>query len=194
MTEDQRITSHMPILFELLSNFKIENVLEFGSGFASTGVFCDKCNSVFTIEMQSSEWYDKVTEKYKKYLDDDILILKYIKTESDNDGSDSINIIPKNKKFDLIFVDGARDSRWNVAQYSHDNNLSDIIICHDSEEVCYMYDKIKINEDWERIDLKFYKVWTTVFTNRKDVIKFLNDMDGSIIIKYKNIIDFTKLS
>lgn len=184
----QKITSHLPVLIELIFNFKIDDVLEFGSGFASTGLFCKECNRVFTIEMQNEDWYFNVKKKYKSYLKDK-LTLEYIPTEPNDDGTEAIDIIPTNKKYDMIFVDGARDSRWNIIQYSHDNNLSDIIVCHDSEELCYKYDQVKINKEWKRIDIKIYEVWTTVFTNKKDIIKFLNDMDYvKLKKKYKNII------
>lgn len=177
--------THYPILAELLDKFNLEHVLEFGTGFFSTGIFVEKAKKVVSIEMQYVDWYDKVKEKYSKYVDSGVLSIECIIEDS---GLQSIQHISSNydKPFDMVFVDGAGGSRFNCANYA--KSMTDLIICHDTEYHGYHWDRIVVDGDWVWIDVKIYGTWTSVMTTRKDIIDFVSSFDSeSIIRKYDGV-------
>ena len=52
--------THKPLINAIIGALNINSVFEFGCGFGSTPNFLEKCKEVFSIEMQSEEWYEKV--------------------------------------------------------------------------------------------------------------------------------------
>lgn len=60
------ISTHLPVLRELLSNRNIKSVFEFGSGTHSTQLFADNCSNVITCDI-IEDWYNTVTDTFKTY-------------------------------------------------------------------------------------------------------------------------------
>ena len=178
--------THYPVLAELINKFKIQNVLEFGAGNYSTGLFVENCSKVLSIEMQNIEWFEKVKEKFIDNIDSGLLTIKCI---LDYDGLSSIeylNTIPNNK-FDMVFIDGAGESRYNCANYA--KSITDIIVCHDTEYPGYHWENIIIDGSWIWIDIKIYDTWTSVMTKNKKVIKYIKSFNYETLKeKYKDII------
>ena len=167
--------THYPVLSEILKKFKMKNVLEFGTGFFSTGLFVKKCKSVLSIEMQYVDWFDKVKEKYFEEIESGILSIKCIVGDS---GVDAIKYLEDNhsdQKFDMVFVDGAGGSRYNCANYA--KTITDTIICHDTEYPGYGWENIVVDGEWVWLDVKIYDTWTSVMTKRKDIIDYINTFD-----------------
>ncbi|HSV26732.1 MAG TPA: hypothetical protein VLH60_02465, partial [Sedimentisphaerales bacterium] len=52
-------SSHLRVFEQLLSSFKINDVLEFGMGKYSTPFLTDRCGHLVSVEQESREWYDK---------------------------------------------------------------------------------------------------------------------------------------
>ena len=178
--------THYPVLAELIENFDIKDVAEFGTGFFSTGLFTEKCDSVLSIEMQYRDWFEKVKEKYSDSIDSGVLDIQCIIEDS---GLESIEFIktefPK-RKYDLVFVDGAGGSRPNCANFA--KGVTDIIVCHDTEYPGYGWSDILVNGKWKWLDIKMYGTWTSVMTKRKDVIDFVENMNyDELVSKYSNV-------
>ncbi len=167
--------THYPILSEILNKFPVKNVLEFGTGFFSTGIFVEKCEKVLSIEMQYTDWAEKVKQKYADSISSGVLEVQTIIEDS---GLKTIQHLKNTfgcKRFDMVFVDGAGGSRPNCANYA--KTITDIIICHDTEQPAYGWKNIIVDKDWQWIDVKVYNAWTSVFTRRKDVADFTRSLD-----------------
>lgn len=152
-----RYSTHLPILKELLDTREIKTVFEFGTGFYSTGLFCENCNFVVACEMQSEEWYNKVKDKFKenKNLSLNCMIGPYKAIEHLSD---------IDKKFDLIFVDGHGESRW--AAINEASKFTNLIVSHDTETPSYQWHKINLDQTWIRKDYKDLNPWTTVWIKK----------------------------
>ena len=180
------IASHYPVLSELINKFNIKHVMEFGSGFFSTGLFTEKCDSVIAMEMQNNEWYDKVSDRYKDKIDSGVLDIHCIIEDSGVPAIEYFKNEFPDRKYDMVFVDGAGGSRHNCVEYAKE--LTDIIVCHDTETPEYGWGKID-KTGWVWIDIKVFNSWTSVMTNRQDVVDFVNALDEvDMIFNYKDIV------
>ena len=145
--------SHLQTLRSLIEAHKIRSVFEFGCGLYSTGLFVEKCDTVYACEMQSKEWYSKIKNQF---INSSNLIINYFDEKDDTSTEAkflSIDYLKSlNQKFDLIFVDGHKDSRWlciNIAQ-----DYTNIIVTHDTEDNNnYHWHRVNLNENWNRIDI-----------------------------------------
>lgn len=177
---DSTCSSHMPIQMELINNFTIKNVLEFGVGFYSTKLFLDKCEKVISIEGDSDFWFQKMKTHYSSYtnFEDKYLtsleeVTKFVK---------ELKI-----KIDLIFVDG---DIFRAEETNLSFELSDIIVVHDSQ-YSFFQSKHKKPEDFYQIYFKEFPVyyehqeghsdnpWTTLFTKNKKVYEHFKNMKES---------------
>lgn len=147
MTLDPTAT-HLPVFESLFSKYRIKSVLEFGCGMFSTAMFVKEGCSVTSIEMQNKSWYDKMTSE----LPDTEIILCLGPFEWEE-----LDLKPR---YDLIFVDGHRDSRPECLEWAKDH--TDLIVAHDTEHPYY---------GWDRADMSGFNVtvhkelspWTTVW-------------------------------
>lgn len=140
--------THLPIFDSLFKKYKIKNVLEFGCGMFSTKKFVDEGCTVTSVEMQNKSWFDKVHKELPSV--DLILSLGPYEWEE----------LQFKPRYDLIFVDGHRDSRPECLVWAKDH--TDLIVAHDTEHPAY---------GWGRADMSGFKVtvhkemspWTTVW-------------------------------
>lgn len=155
------IETHLPVLKKLFQITEINTVLEFGTGIHSTPFFIEKCKKVTSIEMQSKSWFDKVSNQFKDPKFRPILKL----------GPYAYKELHLESFYDLIFVDGHGESRWDVTNNSFEK--TNIIVIHDTQEKSYNWNKINKPENWIRKDIKDFSVWTTVLTNNREIIEKL---------------------
>jgi hypothetical protein len=148
------VRSHLPALRWVFSKQKINTVFEFGCGNHSTDLFVTTCNKVESYEMQSEQWYKDILAKYKEKSN---FILKFML------GPDLAieHLKQQTAKYDLIFVDGHGETRWKAVNIAFDK--TDLIVVHDTEEGGYQWWKIEQPQNWTRIEVKIFPVWTTIF-------------------------------
>lgn len=144
-------STHLPILDSLFRQREIASVLEFGCGLFSTRKFVECGCKVTSIEMQSREWFDRVKAALPTV--DLHLALGAMEWKK---------LIPElADRYDMIFVDGHKDSRPDCMTWAKDR--TDLIVAHDTEHPVYQ---------WERADMRGFSVqvfdvvrpWTTVWT------------------------------
>ncbi|MFW5794575.1 MAG: hypothetical protein ACOCV1_03720 [Bacillota bacterium] len=148
--------THKPILQKIITDFNIKSILEFGMGNYSTKMFLEYCNEVVSIEMQDSNWYDVISEKYK----DDKKLTALLKLGEET-FLEYVNNL--NRKFDLVFVDGHGHSRWEQINSCFDK--TSIISAHDTESKIYKWYNVNLPDSWYWIDIKNENPWTSIISN-----------------------------
>jgi len=152
-----RYSTHLPILKQLVKKENIKTVFEFGTGFYSTGLFCKNCDFVVACEMQSEEWYNKVKHKFKEKEN-----LSLHCMVGPNKSIDYL--LNLNRNFDLIFVDGHGDTRWQAINEA--SKFTKLIVSHDTETPSYQWHRINLDNSWIRKDYKDLDPWTTVWSKK----------------------------
>lgn len=133
---------------------EIATVLEFGTGNYSTGLMIENSEKCISIEMQSAVWYEKMvgrfsgSKNWERHLS--IGPMKWM-------GIDLPDTI------DLGFVDGHGESRPECINYLMAKGCP-IIICHDTEEPGYGWDRVKHDKAYRQIVFKKHDNWTTLWT------------------------------
>jgi hypothetical protein len=158
--------THLPVLNFLRENLpSINKVFEFGCGYNSTPLFLQICDHLTMVEMQSEEWYDKISKEFKRdYRNWDAILAL---------GPDKGIEIFKGLKhdFDIVFVDGHGDTRWKCVNEAF--KKSSVIVAHDFETSSYQWYRIEKPDNWV---LKINKKgkgdprlspWTAVFYNQE---------------------------
>lgn len=130
------IGTHAPVLIGLGRLFKVQSVLELGTGLISTPLFLDKKNFNHLTRLVSYEnnlgWYQYVKKKNKQQKKWD---LKFVK------GSISENIIEESvNDYDVVFVDDSNRSidRRNTIKKALEIKTKFLII-HDFENPYYYF-------------------------------------------------------
>ena len=153
--------SHLPTLRYLIEHYNIKSVFEFGCGLYSTNLFVDCCTEVYSCEMQSNNWYEKIK---KQFIHKHNLTINFY-DEQDNPNVDAqflaINYFKSlNKFFDLVFVDGHKDSRWLCINECQ--KYTNIIVTHDTEDnQNYHWDRINLEDCWQKHIITDDHPWTT---------------------------------
>jgi len=161
--------SHVEVLNDIVNTFKTKNVLEFGCGDHSTTELVNNplTTHVTSIEMNNLSWFERVGQRFKdnsKYK----ILLKLGTVEGVEWMKENTN------KYDLIFMDGHGDARIEVINAAVKN--TDLILAHDTEAPSYRWHLVnKQLPGWCWIDIKTYYPWTSVFTNRQDVIDYVRN-------------------
>jgi predicted O-methyltransferase YrrM len=157
MIKMDRYSTHLGILKQLFGTMDIKTVFEFGTGFYSTGLFCENCNFVVACEMQSEEWYNKVKDRFEEK--ENLSLQCMIGPNKSIEYLSSLN-----RNFDLIFVDGHGDSRWHAINEA--SRFTKLIVSHDTETSSYQWHKINLDSSWTRKDYKDLDPWTTVWVKK----------------------------
>lgn len=127
--------SHKKVLETLLNHFDIHSVLEFGSGYWSTGLFVKYDCDVTALEQGSQEWIDKVRERYGWYKHLEVI-----------DSVGKLILPPEDAKYDMIFVDGETKFRVPCMEYAFKHSF--VVVAHDYENPIYEWDKVEVPEGW----------------------------------------------
>jgi predicted O-methyltransferase YrrM len=153
----------------------IETVFEYGCGFGSTKYFCENAKQVVAVEMQSKEWFVKVTSLSEAH-DNLELVWRY--------GMEGVFEILEPKhvsfsknltgRFDMVFVDGHGDTRPECINLVGSRNLSDIIISHDTEEKGYRWNIVDLPHGYHSYTMKKFNNFTTIWTKDLELIEYLN--------------------
>lgn len=154
-------STHLSTLNFLIDEYNVRSVFEFGCGLYSTKLFIEKCDTVYSCEMQSKEWYEKIK---REFINSNNLCLRYfneIDNGNINANFDAINYFKSlNTKFDMVFVDGHKDSRWQCINEAR--NYTNIIVTHDTEDrKNYHWNRINLDNSWKRTDIKNMVPFTT---------------------------------
>ena len=150
-------STHIPILEELFKANNIKTVFEFGTGLYSTKLFSENCDSVISCEMQSEEWFDKVSENFSNYNNVSIECLIGPTGAIDH-------LSQLNKRFDMIFVDGHGATRWHAINVA--SEFTDLIVSHDTETPSYNWHLINLEGTWIRTDHRGHVPWTSVWRKK----------------------------
>lgn len=161
-------SNHLVLINSIFKKTEIKSVFEYGCGFGSTPYFCKNAESVIALEMQSEEWFLRVRNDLRKKHKNLEIHCKI--------GGENWDFIEKiNETFDFVFVDGHGDSRPDCINLCFRKNIP-IIVSHDTEESGYKWERVNKPAGYESYTLKMFKNYTTVWTNKMDLLKkIIND-------------------
>ena len=147
--------THKPLINAIIGALNINSVFEFGCGFGSTPNFLEKCKEVFSIEMQSEEWYEKVKslERENKHFTLECLIGPHFAID---------RLKSLGRDFDLIFVDGHGQSRPQCINQSF-QLAKRAVVTHDTETPEYGWENIDMPKSWTMLDYKTLNPWISAF-------------------------------
>jgi len=155
--------SHLPLLEEIFKLKKINNVIEFGCGDFSTPFFIQNCSSVTSIEMQTDEWFHKMSNQFKNSPNWKGFL---------SIGPHEFTRLNIYKKVDLCFVDGHGDSRPDVINFMQ--IYSDIFVAHDTETFTYYWGRINFFKTMYSFQYKKFSPCTTVWSSDPLLIEELS--------------------
>ena len=163
--EIDNYASHLPIFEKVFATFEIKRALEFGLGKFSTPFFVDHSDLVFSVEQESKEWYEKIKNQIDSakwhpiFQPDPQVVFEQF------DAHD--------QTFDLVFSDGAAQTRCLVANLAMIRNVP-VVILHDAEKVWYYrWNLLNIPANYSRFNFRYQKGFnkvTTVLTNSNQSI------------------------
>jgi predicted O-methyltransferase YrrM len=132
-----KFNSFVDLLIKYLKQIRPTTILEWGPGLSTALMLKYAPNAHITSLEDNGEWFGKYVTKFSKYKN---LNLMYVKGENYYLLPESI----RNRKFDLVFVDGVDDLRVSCLLTTL-NHLSDggVVLLHDSERPKYQ-EAIKI--------------------------------------------------
>lgn len=133
--------SHLPLFEMLFKAFKIEVILEYGMGDYSTLSFLKNGKTVHSIEMQEKQWFDKMIST----INEPEINPDWIPTLALQ--SDAWREVYTDNQFDLVFVDGALESRPHCVNFWF--NKCKIIVAHDFNKSCYHWEKIQKPDNYQ---------------------------------------------
>ncbi|MCP4607606.1 MAG: hypothetical protein GY845_02665 [Planctomycetes bacterium] len=147
--EFDNYASHLPIFEAVFATFEIKKVLEFGLGKFSSPFFADHAEVVVSVEQESKEWYEEMKAQINSanwnpvFQPDPQVVF---------DQFDA-----KNQKADLVFSDGAAQTRTLVANLAMERNVP-VVILHDAEKVWhYQWNLLRIPANYARFNFRHRK-------------------------------------
>ena len=185
---NQTCASHAPILLEFLNTFKPKKVLEFGSGYFSTGLLLRHCSNLTSIEIQNFEWYQFLKEKLVNKSWDYSIVKDYQK---------AIDKISDSNRYRLIFVDSYPEKpRVSLVNFSFKHSTN--VLVHDTQLYWtkgiekpekfkqFIFKLFPVKYKFKRKDAFEHRPWTTLFTSDKKVIEhFQKVKELDLYNKYK---------
>jgi hypothetical protein len=139
-------SSHLLVFEKLLASFPVNNALEFGMGKYSTPFLAQRCKSLVSVEQESKEWYDKITTEVRSLNWEPVF---------ECDPSIVFDHFDKlGRKFDLIFSDGASQTRCLIANLAMRRSVP-FIVLHDAEKIWYYrWNMLDIPESYYRFNFR----------------------------------------
>lgn len=166
MKIDPKCSTHLPVLKDIFDFRPIKSVFEFGCGLYSTKFFVDNAEQVYSVEMQSKRWFDKIKSEIAspKLSLSCFLDVKEVLQHFED----------LNRNFDMVFVDGIEREQC----INQSSQRSSIIVRHDVGGWFYRrYIKnLKISSDYKFIVYKKMKPYTGVFTSNNDLYDHLSNL------------------
>jgi hypothetical protein len=168
--EFDNYSSHLLVFEQIFKTFDVENVLEFGPGKYSTSFFVKHCKSVVSIEQESMEWHNKLKSEISSpnwsiiFQRDPRVIFGQFDAAG--------------RRFDLVFSDGAQQSRCLAANIAMERNVP-LVVLHDAEKIWYYkWNLLDIPANYRRFDFRHQKgvrKVTTLLANRQtDIVEKWN--------------------
>ena len=165
--EFDNYSSHLLVFEKIFETFEVGNVLEFGPGKYSTPFFIKRCKSVVSVEQESREWYEKLKSEINSpnwnfiFQQNPQVIFGQFDTAGE--------------RFDLVFSDGAHQTRHLAANMAMERNVP-LVVLHDVEKIWYYkWHLLDIPANYLRFDFRHQKgakKVTTVLSNKLvDVIE-----------------------
>jgi len=146
--------THLEMLKIIFRAFDINSVVEFGMGNFSTLYFLFKGCSVVSIEMQDSDWYDKMKEKINSTSWSPL----YIKSPGD------IYQINYPERIDFAFIDGHQDNRPECINLMF--GRAPLIAAHDYEYPGYGWERIEKPTDYRQLIFDNNGLKTILFASK----------------------------
>ncbi len=171
--EPNNYASHLPIFEKVFSTFEIKKVLEFGLGMFSTPFLVKHAELVVSVEQESKEWYEKMKAQVNSanwhpvFQPDPQLVFEQFDANE--------------KKFDLVFSDGAAQTRCLTANKAMERNVP-VVVLHDAEKIWhYRWNLLSIPSNYARFNFRHReganKV-TTILVNANQSILEQWDIPG----------------
>ncbi len=164
--------SHLYVFEKIFTTFNIKNVLEFGLGRHSTMYFAKHAQLVVSVEQESRDWYDKMVAQIKSP--------NWLPVFQADAGAVFQCFDKKNLAFELVFSDGAAQTRCSVANMAMQRNVP-VVVLHDAEKVWYyQWNLLRIPVNYRRFDFRCKRSAgkvTTVLTNHNDDLVDCWDVD-----------------
>ncbi|MHC4535059.1 MAG: hypothetical protein ACYS6K_14015 [Planctomycetota bacterium] len=147
--EFDNYASHLPIFEQVFAAFEINKVLEFGLGKFSTPFFVNNAEFVVSVEQESKEWYEEIKARINSpnwnpvFQPDPKVVFEQFDAN--------------NQKPDLVFSDGAAESRCLVANLAMERNVP-VVVLHDAEKVWhYQWNLLCIPANYARFNFRHQK-------------------------------------
>ena len=167
--EFDNYSSHLLVFDKIFAGFEIKKVLEFGMGRYSTTFFVEHCESVTSVEQESQQWYETMKAEinspnwYHFFQSDPRLLFEHFDAA--------------NEKFDLVFSDGAAQTRSLVANLAMERNVPWVVL-HDAEKIWYYrWNLLNIPSNYTRFNFRHregcQKVTTILANNHAPVLEHL---------------------
>jgi hypothetical protein len=143
---------------------KFSNSVEFGMGDFSTSFLIENSDKCTSIEMQSSEWYTKMVDKFgknEKWTPYSMMgPMEFLKIQYD-------------QPIDFAFVDGHGDSRPECINFMMEKKCP-IIMSHDTEAETYGWKRV-LKNDYKKLDFTKHENWTSLWTLDKELYDYMCD-------------------
>ncbi|MFZ2146300.1 MAG: hypothetical protein WAV28_03695 [Sedimentisphaerales bacterium] len=157
--------SHLRVFEKVFATFETKKVLEFGLGQFSTPFFVNHAEVVVSVEQESKEWYERIKDRIDSGNWHPIFQLDPRVVFEQFDAN--------NQHFDLVFSDGAAETRCLVANLAMERNVP-MVILHDTEKVWYyQWNLLSIPANYSRFNFCYRKganKVTTILANSNQSI------------------------
>jgi len=147
--EFDNFASHLPIFEKVFATFEIKKALEFGPGKFSTPFFVKHAELVVSVEQESKEWYERIKAQvnsanwHSVFQPDPQVVFEQFDAN--------------NQKFDLVFSDGAAETRCLAANLAMERNVP-VVVLHDAEKVWnYQWNLLSIPANYARFNFRHRK-------------------------------------
>ena len=165
--EPDNYASHLQIFEKVFGTFEIKKALEFGLGKFSTPFFVDHAGMVVSVEQESQDWYEKMkaqinSENWHPVFQPDPRVV-FERFDANN------------QNFDLVFSDGAAQTRCLVANLAMERNVP-VVVLHDAEKVWYyQWNLLSIPANYSRFNFRYResvnKVTTILANSSQNILE-----------------------
>lgn len=138
--------------------------VEFGCGNYSTDWLIKNSENGVSIEMQSSDWYNTIKDKFKDFTN-----WKFIEAIGPWNFSD----FKFPETIDFAFVDGHGDTRPECINLMMEKQCP-VIVSHDTETDCYGWERVSNDYGYKRLIFSKYHPQTSLWTKNEDLFTYMS--------------------